>query len=129
MILIQLRPLAFLDPLGPPAETCRRADEVGTRLERDAACGLGVLKIVDTGEMTVGQGSVGERPGMLGGLQLGRVQGQEQQMDMLRDAQLDAGMPPCAIQDEHDLFAWAGADLACELGQFHFEEGNADPGA
>jgi hypothetical protein len=34
-----------------------------------------------------------------------------------------ARMPPCAIQDEDNLLLWAGAHLACELGQFT----SADP--
>ena len=53
---------------------------------------------------------------MLGRLQLGRIRWQEQQIHMVRDAQLEAGMPPRAIQDENNLLLWAGADLARELG-------------
>lgn len=107
-------------------EAGRRADEVGTDLQGDTAGGLGILKIVDTGEMAVRQGGVGQRPEMLGRLELRRVRRQEQQMDVLGDAQLDASVPPGAIQDEHDLLARVGADLARELGQLDFEEWDTD---
>ncbi len=111
MFPISLRSLSFLDALWPPVEQGGGADEVGPRLKGDAACGLGVLKVVDGGEMAVGERGVGERPEMLGGLQFGRIRRQEEQVDMLGDAQFAAGVPAGAVQDEHDLLRWAGADL------------------
>ena len=124
--LVQSRPLPFSTALWPPREPRRGPNQVGTGLQGDTALGLSVLQVLDTGEMAVRQGGVGQRPEMLGGLQLRRIRRQEQQVDMVGDAQLAAGMPPGAIQDEHDLLVWAGADLARELGQFHFEERNGD---
>lgn len=116
MILLQLRSLSFLDPLRPPVEAGGRANEVGTRLERNAAGDLGVLQVVDVGEMAIGKCGICQWPQMLGGLEFRRIRRQEQEMDMLRDTQRQAGMPPRLIQDEHNLLRWAGADLACELG-------------
>ena|SRR5690242_17663828 len=65
---------------------------------------------------------------MLGGLQLGGVGRQEEQVDVLRHAQLDAGMPTSAVQHEHDLLARAGADLAGKRVQFGLEQRDAHRG-
>jgi hypothetical protein len=97
-------------------------------LEGATALCLGVLKVVDPGEMAIGERSIRERPEMFGGLELRRIRRQEEQVDMLGDAQLEAGMPASAIQDEHDLLLRAGAALTRERGQFHFEERNTDRG-
>ena len=116
LILLQLRSLSFLDPLRPPVETGRRADEVGTGLEGDTAGGLGILQIIDRGEMAIGQCGVGEWPEMFGRLEFRRIRRQEQQVNMLGNAQLEAGVPPRSVQHQHDLLRWAGADLARKLG-------------
>ena len=47
------------------------ADEGWLRLECDAGLGLRLLQILDAGEMTVDQRSIGQRPEMFGGLQFG----------------------------------------------------------
>lgn len=39
-------------------------------LEVDTALGLGVLQVIDRGEMTIGERRVGQRPQMLDGLEL-----------------------------------------------------------
>lgn len=49
-------------------------------------------------------------------------------MHVLRHPQFDTGMPACTIEHQHDLLAGTGPDLACEFGQFHFKDGNADRG-
>src|SRR5260221_502779 len=59
-----------------------RPNEVGTRLEGDAARSLGVFELVDRSEMAVGQGRVGQRPQVLGRLELGRIRRQAQQVDV-----------------------------------------------
>lgn len=51
------------------------ADEVGTRLEGDAARRLGIFELVNRGEMVIGQRGVRQRPEVLGGLQLRRIGG------------------------------------------------------
>ena len=126
LILIHPRPLSFPDPLRPPVEPRGRPNEVGTRLEGDAARGLGVLELVDRSEMAVGQGRVGQRPQVLGRLQLGRIRRQEQPVDMLGHPQLDAGMPARAVQDEDDLLGGSSTHLSGEGGEFDLEERDAD---
>ena len=117
--------LALLDTFGPPVEQCGGADEVGTRLEGDATCGLGVLQFVDGSEVAVDQHRVGQWPQMLGGLEFRRVGRQEQQMDVLGYTQPQAFMPAGPVEDEDDLFAGTRATLTGEGREFHLEEGNA----
>jgi len=63
------------------------ADEGWLRLECDAVLGLRLLQILDAGEMTVDQRSIGQRPEMFGGLQFGGV-GREEVHVRLDDASL-----------------------------------------
>jgi hypothetical protein len=65
-----LRSLALHNALGPPMEARRRADEAAAGLQDGAAGGLGLLKIVERREVLVDQRRIGQRPQMLGGLQL-----------------------------------------------------------
>lgn len=58
---------------GPPMEEGVVADEIGLLLEGEAALRLDLLQDGEIGEAYVGQGFVGERPEMLGRLQLRRV--------------------------------------------------------
>jgi hypothetical protein len=95
-------------------------------LERGAPLGLGVFQVVNRGEMAVGQHGVSQWPEMLSRLQFGRVRRQEEQMDVLRHAQMDAGVPACAVENEDDLFGGTGAHLAGKRRQFDFEEWDAD---
>jgi hypothetical protein len=74
MILLQLRSLSFFDPLRPPVKPVKtggRANEVGTDLEGDTAGSLGVLQVVNRGEMPIGQRGVGESPEVFGRMELG----------------------------------------------------------
>jgi hypothetical protein len=72
-------PLAFLDPERPPREARGGADEVAALLQGDTASGLRVFQLVEVSEMAVDQDRTGQRPEVLGGLELGRVGGQEEQ--------------------------------------------------
>src|SRR5258708_15531397 len=65
--------LSFPDALWPPMEPRGRADEVGTGLEGDAACGLHLFEVVERGEVAAGERRIGERPEVLSGLLGGRV--------------------------------------------------------
>ena len=49
---------------------------------------------------------------MLGRLEFWGVRRQEEEVDVLGDAQLNTGVPTGAIQDEDDLLGGSGADLA-----------------
>lgn len=126
LILIWPRPLSFRDALWPPVEERRRADQVRTGLERDTAFGLDVFEDIDRGEMAVGEHGVGERPEMLRRLELRRVGGQKQQVDVVRDAQMDTAMPARPVEHQHDLFARPRPDRTRELGEFDFEKRNVD---
>src|SRR5215469_9287232 len=68
----------------------QRADWASSRVSRSAKCAWD-------------QGVVGQRPQVLGRLQLRGVGRQEEQMDVLGHAQVHAGMPARLIEDEHDL--------------------------
>ena len=46
---------------------------------------------------------------MLGRLELGRVGGQKQQVDVLGDLHLDTTMPAGTVEDEDDFFAGSSA--------------------
>lgn len=76
--------------------------------------------------MAIDQHSVGQRPQALGRLQLGRVGRQKQQMDVLGDAQVEAGVPTRAVENQHNLFTRPSAHLAHEGGEFDVEERDAD---
>ena len=104
------------------------ADACGLSLEVDAAGALDVFELLDTGKGAIDQAGVGQQPEVFGGLQLGRVRRQKEQMDMIRHAQMDAGMPAGPVQDEDDLFIGTGSSLAGERGQLHFKERDADGG-
>jgi len=65
---------------------------------------------------------------MLSGLELGRVGGQEQQVDMLRHPQARAGVSPRPIEHQDDLLRRAGPHLAGEGSELHLEEGYRDTG-
>lgn len=108
--------MSFVQPLRPLVKESGRADESRLRLERDAALSLRLLELVDGGEMAVEEWRVGEPPQMLGRLQFWGVGRQKVEVDVVRHAHAQAGVPSRAVQDEDNLLVWAGADLARELG-------------
>jgi hypothetical protein len=115
---ISPRCLSFSEALWPPVEKRGRADQIGTGLQRHTASGLGVLQLIDRGEMPVHQDGIGERPQMLGRLELRGVRRQEEQVDVVGYAQALGAMPARAIKDEDDLLRQTGTDRAgkgCEL--------------
>src|SRR5258706_8172442 len=105
MILIPSRALSFLEALRPPVEQRGRADQIWTGLEGDAALSLRVLEVVDRGEMAVEQGGVGERPEVLGRLEVRRIRRQEEQINVLRPVHTQTGVPARTGEDEHDFLA------------------------
>jgi len=108
--------------LRPPEEPRRRADQIGVALQRDAALRLGVLQLLDSGEVPIDQHRVGQRPQVLSRLQLRGMWWQEQQVDMLGYAHLGAGMPARAVEHEHDLFGRTGVDPESECFQLQRQE-------
>ena len=111
-----------MDLAGPPVEARGRTDAVGLSLECGTVRHLGVLELLDAGEMPVDEDVVGQRPEVFGGLEFGRIRRQEQQMDVLGHAQPDAGMPPCAVEYEDDLLLGAGTHRASKRVEFDLEE-------
>jgi hypothetical protein len=95
--------LAFLDPPWPPGEQCGGADTVALGLQHGAAGELHLLQLVEITELAVDKRRIGERPEMFARLQLRRVGGQEQQVDMLGYLHVVARMPPRPIEHQHDL--------------------------
>ena len=128
MISIPSWPSSFVDLLRPPMEAGRRTDEIGPRLQGGAVGELGVFEVLDAGEMLVDECSVGQGPEMFGGLQFGRVRGQKEQVDVLGDPEVDAGMPARPIEHQHDLLGGTGSRLASELGQLHLKHRDAHGG-
>jgi len=126
LILGLSRSSPFGDPTRPPVEEGSGADDIGTRLQSDAALCLDVFQVVDRGEVPIGQYGIGERPKMFGRLQLRRIGRKEQQVDVLRHAQARAIVPASAVQHEHDLLVWTCPNLPCEGGQLHLEERDTD---
>ncbi len=103
-------------------------DALALRLQGGAVGELGVFEVLNAGKMAVDEHVVGERPEVFGRLQLGRIRRQEQEVDVLGDAQPLAGVPAGAVQDEDDLLGGTGADGAGESGELDCEQGDADRG-
>jgi len=59
-----------------------RADEIAALLQGHAAARLCVFQLLEVSEMAIDQHRVGQRPEVLGGLELRRIGGQEQPMEM-----------------------------------------------
>ena len=74
-----------MNTLGPPMEAGGRTDEIRPALEGSAAGELGIFEVLNGGEVLVDQGGVGQRPEVLGWLQLRRIGWQEEQMDVVRN--------------------------------------------
>lgn len=127
-MLVSFRTLSSPDALWPPREQRRGANAFRLTLEDSAARGLGVFEVVDAGEVAVRERGVGQRPEMFGGLDLGRVGGQEEQMHVVGHAQFHAAMPAGAVEDQYNLFARPGAHLACKGGQLDLKERDGDGG-
>jgi hypothetical protein len=104
------------------------ADQLGVTLQLSAASELDVFELLDRREMAVDQTAVGQRPQVLSRLQFGRVGGQEEQVHVVGDAQLDAGVPAGTVEHEHNLLGGAGADGTGEGREFDREQCNGDRG-
>ena len=117
-----------MNALGPPMEQRGGANALGLGLQGGAAGKLGVFEVLDRGEVLIDERGVAQRPEVLGGLQLGRIGWQKEQVHVVGHAQAQTGVPAGAIEDEHDLLAGARPRLTGKLGQLHFKERDADRG-
>ena len=118
--------MEFAEAARPPMKAGRRADEVASGLQRDAACRLGILHVLEGGKVLVGQRRVGQGAQVLGRIALRRVGGQEEQVDVLGDPQLAARMLAGPIEDQHDLLLRPRLHCLRKGGQLGLEEGEVD---
>ena len=70
--------------------------------ENAAALGHDLLKIGKRAEVAVGERLIQNRPEVLGGLKLGRVAGQVDEPDPIRNSQVRCGVPAGVVEPEHD---------------------------
>jgi len=101
---------------------------MGLLLEHQAALRLDAFQLGEGREALVGERLIGERPEMLGGLQLGRGGGQEQQVDAVWHLDLRAGMPACSVQHQEDALARPCAHIPRKGRQHLPEEHRPDRG-
>ena len=86
-------------------------------MEGDAALGLGIFELVDARAVVIAHCCIGERPEVLGRLQLRGTGWHEEEVYLLGHLSSRARMPVWSIRHEDDLLVRAGAD---RLGE-HFE--------
>jgi hypothetical protein len=91
-----------------------RANEVTPVLQSGAACRLGVFEVVAGGEMPVDERRIASPPAVFGRKEAWGIGGHEPQVNVLGHAQLGAGMPAGAIEDQDDLLVWSSADRSGE---------------
>ena len=118
----------FADTLRPPGKQRGRTDEIRAGLQDGTALELDGLQLLEIAEMAVDQRRIRERPEVLGRLKLGRVGGQEQQVDILGHRQAVAGVPARAVEHEHDVLVRSGPGGLGKSLQFHREVGGGDAG-
>ena len=110
--------LSFLDPLGPPMEQRRGANQIRSALQCGTPGELRLFQLLDRDKMAVDQCCVGQRPQMLRWLQLGRERWQEEQMEVLGHPELEAGMPACPVKNQDDLLLRTRSDGPSKRLQF-----------
>jgi hypothetical protein len=94
-----------------------------------ASGGERLVELVDSGEEPIGDGLFGERPEVLGRLQLGAVGRQKDEADALRHDEIGADVPPSAVEHEEDELARPGTDGGGEARQHRREQRGVDRGA
>src|SRR5262245_43935223 len=92
---------------GPPVKESGAAENVALALEQITVVGDRVFKRVDSREMLVEEWLVGVMPQVLGGLELGRVRRQEDQMEAIWHLDQGAGVVASLIEHEHDTLGRA----------------------
>jgi hypothetical protein len=106
-------------------KACRGANALGLALEGSTARQLRLFELLNTVEMAVDEGRIGERPQMFSGLQFWRVGREKQEVDVVRHAQTLRAMPAGAIQDEDDLLAGTRTHGLGKCHEFGFKERHA----
>ena len=96
-------------------------------IENATTRGDDLLKIGKGREVPVGQRLIQNRPQVLGGLQFGRVWGQVDGPDPIRNSQVGLSVPTGAVENEHDEAIPSRPGLAGKQGQQRGEERLGDP--
>src|SRR5215210_6838920 len=96
-------------------------------IENATALGDDVLEISKRREVLVGEWLVEDGPEVLSRLKLGRVRGQVDGPEALRNSQVRRGVPAGAVQPEHDDAIPSCPGLARKQGQEPCEERFRDP--
>jgi hypothetical protein len=109
----------------PPLEERGGAHEITAGLQSDTALRLGLLQLVDGGEMPIHQHGIGKGPEMFGWLQFWRIGWEEEQVEVVWHAQALGAVPARAIQYEDDLLARTRANGLGKGSEFGFKEGRA----
>src|SRR6185295_12759051 len=86
--------------LGPPVEVCPGFELIA--IENATALGHDVLELSKRPEVVVGEWLVEDGPEVLSRLKLGRVRGQVDGPDPVRDSQVRCGVPAGVVELQHD---------------------------
>src|SRR6185295_4338545 len=106
--------------LGPPVEVCPGFELIA--IENATALGHDVLELSKRPEVVVGEWLVEDGPEVLSRLKLGRVRGQVDGPDPIRDSQVRCGVPAGAVEPEHDDAIPSRPGLTRKQGQERREE-------
>ena len=122
--LARVRSSAAMELAWPPREAGGEAYQILLPLERNTARHLGILKLLNRGEMTVGERRIGERPQMFRWLEFGRIRRQKEQVDVVWHPCTLGAVPTGPIQHEDNLLVGTGSYCLGKGGKFHLEEGH-----
>jgi len=96
-------------------------------IESATALGDGLLEIGEGLEVTVDQRLIQDGPQVFGGLKLGRVPGQVDEPDPIRNSQVRFGVPAGVVENEHDDAIPSRPSLTGKQRQQRGEEWLGDP--
>ena len=122
--LARVRSSAAMELAWPPREAGGEAYQILLPLERDTARHLGILELLDGGEMTIDERRIGERPQMFRWLEFGRIRRQKEQVDMVWHRAALGAVPTGPIQHEDNLLVGTGSYCLGKGGEFRLEEGH-----
>src|SRR5215813_3129951 len=99
----------------PPVKAGSAAEDRTLTLEPNTVVGEGVFECLDGEEVLVDEWLVGVVPEVLGGLQFGRVGGQEDQMQALGHLHQGTGVVAGLIEYQHNALARTSAHCPGEV--------------
>jgi len=110
----------------PPVKESLRPHAVRIIGERQAASGHDIVEVVEGLELAVGDSLPCQRPETFGRLDLGRVGGQDVQLDAFGDLKVRRDVPSGTIDDQQHRLVAAGADFRGEGSEDGAEQGGVD---